>query len=253
MKSIFITGAASGIGKETALLFARNGWFVGLYDLNEDGVKQLSNEIGLDKSCFGQLDVTDAEMYAKAVEYFVTRTDGKMDAIFNCAGIMYMGPFHKLSLAQHKRTYDINVMGVINGIYVSLDALKKAGKSTVVSMSSASAFYGVPDLASYSSSKFAVRGLTEALNIEFEQYGIQVTDLMPLYVNTPMVSSQSYQAASLKTFGSNLTPQMIAGIVWKAVNGNKVHWVPTFKLKFLTMLSRFFPFAERATMKTLGM
>lgn len=252
MKSIFITGAASGIGKETALRFAEEGWFVGLYDLNEEGVKDVSLIVGEDKSCYKSLDVTDPESYREACLHFLSHTDGKMNALFNCAGIMYMGPFESLSLEQHKRTYDVNVFGVINGIYTCLDALKNTADAHIISMCSASAFYGVPDLASYSSSKFAVKGLTEGLNIEFEKHGISVTDLMPLYVNTPMVSTQSYEAASLKTFGANLTPSMIADIVWKAAHGKKVHWVPTFKLKFLTLLARYFPIAERATMKMLG-
>lgn len=252
MKSIFITGAASGIGRETALLFAKRGWKIAAVDMNKEGLESLQKDIGEDGCFISLLDVTRADDYQRVLSSFLEQTNGSLDALFNCAGIMRMGPFEQLTLADHHLTYNVNVLGVINGIHTALDALKRTPNACIVSMCSASAFYGVPDLSSYSSSKFAVRGLTEALNIEFEKYDIRVTDLMPLYVNTPMVSSQSYEAGTLKTFGAKLTAPKIAAIVWQAVHGKKVHWVPTAKLKFLTMISRLFPFAERSVMKAMG-
>lgn len=251
-KSIFVTGAASGIGKATALRFAAEGWYVGVYDKNEAGAAETARQIGEGSCCHGALDVTDGDAYQKAAEHFLHHTQGKLDALFNCAGIMFMGPFESVSLKQHKLTYDINVMGVINGIYVFLDALKNTSGSHIISMCSASAFYGVPDLSSYSSSKFAVKGITESLNIEFEKYGIVVTDLMPLYVNTPMVQTQKVVNGSLKTFGAQLTADGIAEIVWKAAHSSKMHWVPTFRLKFLSAVARFFPMFERPVMKLIS-
>jgi NAD(P)-dependent dehydrogenase (short-subunit alcohol dehydrogenase family) len=251
-KSIFITGAASGIGKATALRFAAEGWFVGLFDKNEAGVAEVAAQIGKGKSCYGGLDVTDPDAYKSAADHFAHHTGGKLDALFNCAGIMFMGPFESVSLKQHKLTYDINIFGVVNGIYHCLDMLKRTPGSHIITMCSASAFYGVPDLSTYSSSKFAVKGLTESLSIEFEKHGITVTDLMPLYVNTPMVQTQSIVNGSLKTFGANLTPDLIADIVWKAVHSKKVHWVPTLKLKVLSQVARYFPFMERTVMKLIS-
>ncbi len=251
-KTIFITGAASGIGRETALLFAERGWFIGLFDLNDEGLKEVASEIGEDRCCYAKLDVTKAESYKTAVAHFLKHTNGSMNALFNCAGIMRMGPFDELTMKDHEITLDINVKGIIVGIDASLDALKATPNSCILSMSSASAFYGVPDLSVYSASKFAVRGLTEALNIEFEKYDIRVTDLMPLYVNTPMISSQTHQAGTLKFFGAKLTTRQIAELAWKAVHGKKVHWIPGGVLKALKVVSRLFPVAERPTMKFLN-
>jgi NADP-dependent 3-hydroxy acid dehydrogenase YdfG len=252
-KSIFITGAASGIGRETALLFAKNGWFVGLYDMNLDGVKKLSEHIGADISCFGSLDVSDPNQYEKAIAHFSSFTDGKMNALFNCAGIMRMGSLDEVSLKDQLLTLRVNVEGIVIGIYSALPLLKNTPGSCILSMSSASALYGVPDLAVYSASKFAVKGLTEALNIELERSGIHVTDIMPLYVNTAMVSAQEHKAGTLDKFGADLTPHLIASYAWKAVNGSKkVHWVPTLKLKVLKGFSRIFPFVERPVMSFLS-
>lgn len=251
-KTIFITGAASGIGKETALLFAKRGWYVGLFDLNTAVLKSMEQEIGAGQCCWRRLDVTDVKEYQAALSLFVTKTGGKMDALFNCAGVMVMGSFEQLTLEDHLRTIDINVKGVVTGTYLSLPYLKKAEKARIVTMGSASAMYGVPDLSTYSASKFAVRGFTESLNLELENAGIVVTDLMPSYVNTPMISSQQVKAGSLKVLGVSATPAEIAETVWKAVHGTKIHWRPTLRLKFLHIMTRLTPFLERPVMKWIS-
>lgn len=247
-QAIFITGAASGIGRETALLFARRGWRIGAADLDEAGLASLAGEIG-DGVRTARLDVRDAAAYADEIKAFGEWTGGRMDALFNCAGIMRMGPFGDVPLQEHVKTVEINVVGVLNGIHLSLDLLKATRGAHVVTMGSASGIYGVPDLSTYSASKFFVRGLTEALNIELERFGIVVTDLMPLYVDTPMVRTQTYRAGSLETFGAKLTPKEIAQLVWNAVHGEKVHWMPGMLLKALSYVGNALPFVSRPTMK----
>ncbi len=248
-QAIWITGAASGIGRETARLFASRGWKVGLIDVNEQGLQAVAQELGPERCFVRKLDVRDGADYQKAVAEFGAWSGGRMDALFNCAGIMKMGPFSSTPLEDHKRTVEINVLGVVNGIYSSLELLKKTPRAHVVSMGSASGIYGVPDLATYSASKFFVRGLTEALNIELSKDDITVTDLMPLYVDTPMVRTQTYRAGSLETFGAKLTPQQIAGVVWKAVHARRVHWVPGALLKTLNYIGGALPFVSKPTMK----
>lgn len=249
-KAIFITGAASGIGRETARLFAERGFAVGLFDLNEKGLAEVAAEIGLPGRVHtGLLDVRDYAAYQEAVAGFGAFSGGRMDALFNCAGIMRMAPFDETPIEDHRLTIEINVLGVVNGIHASLGLLKATRGAHVITMGSASGIYGVPDLATYSASKFFIRGLTEALNLELEKHGVTVTDLMPLYVNTPMVQTQSYQAGSLKTFGARLTPRQIAELVYKAAQGRKVHWVPGLLLKTLNYVGGALPFVSRPTMK----
>jgi len=250
--SIFITGAASGIGRETALLFAERGWRIGLYDVNPAGLEPLRDQIGAARALLGSLDVRDTAAYRERVAEFGQWTGGRLDALFNCAGIMRMGPFGEVPIEEHVRTVEVNVIGVMNGIHASLGLLRATKGSHVLTMGSASGIYGVPDLSSYSASKFFIRGLTEALSLELERDGIVVTDLMPLYVDTPMVRTQTYRAGSLETFGARLTPRQIAELAWKAIHGKKVHWMPGALLKTLNFLGGAFPFVSRPTMKIVN-
>lgn len=251
-RSIFITGAASGIGKETALLFARRGWYVGMFDLNTAVLKSMEQEIGAGQCCWRRLDVTDVKEFKDALNLFSSKTGGRMDALFNCAGVMVMGGFAETPLEEHLRTIDINLKGVVNGTWLSLAYLRKSDDAHVVTMCSASAMYGVPDLAVYSASKFGVKGLTEALNLELKPAGITVTDLMPLYVNTPMIRSQARKAGSLAFLGADTQPDVIAETVWKAVHDDKVHWLPTFRNKFLYTLGKVLPFLQRPVMNWIS-
>jgi NADP-dependent 3-hydroxy acid dehydrogenase YdfG len=248
-RSIFITGAASGIGRETALLFARRGWRVGAVDVDEAGLARLADDLGEERCLTGRLDVRDIAAYRERIAAFGAWTGGRMDALFNCAGIMRMGPFEQVAVEDHVRTVEVNVIGILHGIHAALGLLKATPGSHIISMGSASGFYGVPDLATYSASKFFVRGLTEALNLELERHGVTVTDLMPLYVDTAMVRTQEYRAGSLQTFGARLTPAQIAEIVWKAAHAKKVHWVPGALLKVLRYAGDALPFLSKPTMR----
>jgi NAD(P)-dependent dehydrogenase (short-subunit alcohol dehydrogenase family) len=250
-KTLFVTGAASGIGRETALLFASRGWGIGAYDRDAAGLERLKADLPGADVLAETLDVASIDAYQAAMDRFAVRFS-RLDVLFNCAGVMSMGRFEDVPLEQHLRTVQVNVVGVVNGIAAALPLLKKTPGAHVVSMGSSSAFYGVPELSTYSASKFFVRGLTEALSLEFEKYGIVVTDLMPLYVNTPMISSQAYKAGSVATFGARLTPQEIAELVWKASHRNRVHWVPGLLLKTLSYFGAVLPPASRITMKRVA-
>ena len=225
------------------------GWKVGLFDVDEEGLARVAREAGAGMSLARRLDVRDREEYRAAIAAFGEWSGGRMDALFNCAGIMRMGPFEEMLLDEHARTIEINVLGVTQGIHLALPLLKATPGAHVLSMCSASAVYGVPDLAVYAALKFFVRGLTEALNLELAADGIVVTDLMPLYVDTPMVQSQTYRAGSLETFGAHLTPRQIGELAWKAVHAKRVHWRPGLLLKTLNYLGGAFPFVARPTMK----
>jgi len=249
--SIFITGAGSGIGRATARSFAARGWFVGLYDINAEAVAELAAELG-EGSCHGALDVTDAAAFEAAVAHFGEHTEGRMSALFNCAGIMTMGGVDQVELADQVRTIRVNFEAVVVGIYAALPLLRRTPDAIIVSMSSASAFYGVPDLAVYSASKFAVRGLTEGLSIELERDGIRVADIMPLYVNTPLVTEQKRMLASVDRLGKHHSPEQIAELAWRAVHGQRVHWVAGWRLRLLTLLGRYLPFLERPIMKRVN-
>lgn len=238
-KSIFITGAASGIGRATARLFAGKGWFVGGGDVDDAGLNSLTAEIGSAGCSFHVMDVTDETSVRRAVDAFASQSGGGIDVLFNCAGILAMGPHHEIPLADQKRILDVNVNGMLNAIHAAFDRLRAAPGSRIINMSSASAVYGTPELAVYSAAKFAIRGLTEALNIEFGRMGIHVCDVMAFYVKTPMILDAPVKAGSVARMGVRLEPRDVAAVVWKAAGGRRLH----YRVGWLLTLTVFFNWA----------
>jgi len=248
-KSIFVTGAASGIGKATAHLFGRRGYRVGCYDVDVEGARAVSTAIL--GSTHGRIDVTSEESWKTAIADFAASSAERLDVLFNCAGILRMGRFEEISPAECRKQLDVNVMGVVLGIQTCLPLLERA-RGVVVNMSSASAVYGQPELAVYSASKFAVRALTEALDIELRDRGVRVTDVMPGYVDTPMVSSQTHRARTLDKMGVKLTPERIADIVWEAAHGTKLHWIPQMDVSVMQRLGGLVPELGRVVMRRMA-
>jgi NADP-dependent 3-hydroxy acid dehydrogenase YdfG len=223
-KSIFITGAAAGIGAETARLFARNGWRVGASDVNEAALGALQDELGADCVSVHVADVRDRRAIEAALGGFTARTGGRLDALFANAGVLFMGPDETITPAQKDLLVDVNVKGVIHTVDAGFPFLAQTPGAHVVAMASTSAEYGSPQHAVYSATKFFVRGLTEALNIEYRERGIQVSAVYVAYVQTGMVFDAEVKPASIERLGVKITPQRVAATVWKAVHGNRVHW-----------------------------
>ncbi len=252
--SIFITGAAAGIGRETARLFSSRGWRVGAYDVDRAGLQTLQAECSGDLTV-GALDVVDAEACKATVAEFAAVGGGRLDVMFNNAGILSVGHFEEIDVRRHHAIVDINLKGVINGCLAALPHLRATPDSRVISMSSASAIYGSPDYASYSASKFAVRGLTEALDIEWSRYGIRVMDILPLFVKTAMVT-EIEQPISIGRLGIRLSAQDIAQTVWRAAHWSawrRVHWYPGAQTRLMSLANAMSPaLLNRATVKTLS-
>ncbi|KQB87068.1 SDR family oxidoreductase [Corynebacterium lowii] len=208
-RSVFISGAARGIGRSTALHLARRGWTVGVYDILDDFGWITTENLGPGTIHHGYLDVTDPESWTKALEDFTSHTGGRLDALVNNAGVLHGGPFVEGgSYEKDSALVDVNVKGVFNGARAAYPYLKATPDSTLLNLASASAIYGTPDLAVYSASKFAVRGLTEALNVEWEPEGIKVRALWPLFVKTNLLDD--FSATSTKRLGVRLKADDVA-------------------------------------------
>ena len=240
-QTIFITGAAAGIGRETALLFSSKGWYVGLYDIDKTGLDDLSNQIGSDRCCAGFMDVRDPESVKSSFAHFANHTGGKLHILFNNAGIIYAGDIDAISLEAHKRLIDINVWGVINCTVQAIPYLKNSSPARIINMSSASALYGHPYLTSYAASKMAVRSITEGLDIGLSKHGIKVCDLMPLWVNTNLAEDAASQWKGLTMDEVKITTNTVAKTVWKAAHSNKLHWLVGAKTKFYNTLGKILP------------
>ncbi|MBX3508011.1 SDR family oxidoreductase [Parvibaculum sp.] len=223
-KSIFITGAASGMGLETARLFAGKGWFVGGYDVNGVGLVALEKELGPDNCIVRKLDVTDKEAYDAAVADFGEATGGKMDILFNNAGIGAGGLFADMNFEDNLRVVQVNFIGVLNGIHAALPLLKATANSLCFTTSSSSATYGMPGIAVYSATKHAVKGLTEALSIEFRLIGVRAADVLPGLIDTPILPAGAVANAPKEGMFRAIPPVEVAKVVWEAYGSDKLHW-----------------------------
>lgn len=200
MQNILISGAASGIGAASARLFHRRGRRVGLLDIDAEALRGLAAE--LPGAWQSAVDVSEPDAVGEALAQFCA--DGRLRLLFNCAGILRFGRFEEVALEDHARLLAINLQGVLNCCHAAFPFLRATPQAQVLNMGSASGLYGVPEMAVYSASKFAVRGLTEALELEWRRHGIRVADLMPPFVRTPMVAGQTYRPPVLRRLGLRL-------------------------------------------------
>ncbi|MAP95001.1 MAG: short-chain dehydrogenase [Ponticaulis sp.] len=255
-KSIFITGAASGIGAETARLFANRGWFIGLYDINETGLADMQEEIGPDNCITGNLDVRDRKQWHAAVASFADATEKRMNVLFNNAGIAETGWFEDIRPEMADAIVDINLKGVINGVYACLPLLKETAGARIVNTASSAGLAGTPRLSVYSATKFAVRGLTESLNLELADEDIYVTSLTPWFIDTPILDSGAVAGAnrsgkdSLLDNGVPVYPvSMAAERAWEAAHGRATHYLVGKAAQRMSFASRFLPGSVRKRLR----
>ncbi|MBJ7275923.1 SDR family oxidoreductase [Marinobacter salarius] len=238
---IFITGAAAGIGQETARLFASKGWFVGAADRDEAALASLESELGDERCSTHIMDVVDETSVRQGLADFASRTGGRLRLLHNNAGILKVGPFEKINLAAHRAVVEVNVIGLMTVLHGAFPYLKATPGAQVVNMSSASAAYGIPDFASYSASKHAVRAMTEALDIEWEPHDIRVCDLMPPFVNTGMVQQNEQGSRLFERLGVNLTPGVVAAQVWAQVEQPRLHRPVSMQFRALWPIAKSAP------------
>ncbi|BBP59476.1 SDR family oxidoreductase [Pseudomonas sp. St316] len=244
--AIFITGAASGIGRACAELFARNGWFVGLYDVDSEGAAAVAATLGEGNAISGALDVSDPTAWKQALADFWTQSGQRLDVLLNNAGILTSGQFQAVPLPRHHAMLDVNVRGMITGCHSAFPYLQGTPSSHVINMASATAIYGQPELATYSASKFAVRGFTEGLDLEWSKFGIRVSDIWPSFVKTAMAHDYG-RIPSAKFLGIRLTPADVASTVWVCATDKqrmrKTHWTVGLQAWLLSLATRLAPSA----------
>ena len=246
-KAIFITGGGSGIGRATARHFAAQGWFVGIADVNAQGIDETAALLPDGASSRHVMDVRDRDQWRAALADFAAASGGRLDVLFNNAGIGTGGQLIDMPPEEADRLIAINFGGVVNGIYAALPLLRATPGATILNTGSASGFYGVGGLAIYSATKFAVRGLTEALDIEFAKHGIEVRSLMPGFIDAPrldQVSADSNEPARnrLSANGYEIVPvERVAEAAWDAVHGDRVHVTVGKMAKRLARIARWFP------------
>lgn len=246
-RAIFITGGASGIGLAAAKRFAKEGWFVGLADINAAGLKAALDAIGRDKGATYLLDVRDRAAWDDALSVFAVAGGGRLDALLNNAGIAATGNLDQQSEDDVARQLDINLKGVINGARAAIPYLKQTPGSQLVNVASCAGLYGAPGMAVYCATKFAVRGLSQALEAELAPFGVAVKCIMPWFVETAILDvaapgsneslGQSLRAGGVKVY----TVEDSTNVIWNALHSKEREHIVGGKGKQLAFLTRFFP------------
>jgi NAD(P)-dependent dehydrogenase (short-subunit alcohol dehydrogenase family) len=245
-KSIFITGAGSGIGRASAKLFAERGWYVGLYDQNSAGIEETSALLPHDSFTSGLFDVRDRHGWSNAIAQFGDVTAGKMHVLFNNAGIARAGRLEDVTPEESDLVLDVNIKGVMNGIYAALPLLEATPGSRVINTASTAGLVGAPMLSAYTASKFAVRGLSEALDAEFSLKGIRVVALCPWFIETPILNSGASANANetMRASAEKMTVypvEMAAEGTWTAAHTDDVIVTVGKKAANARFMSRLFP------------
>ena len=231
-KVAVVTGAGSGIGQALAIELGRSGASVAISDVNTEGLAETEERlkaIGAPVKA-DRLDVTEREafeLYADSVvEHF-----GKVNQIYNNAGIAYVGDVEVTPFKDIERVMDVDYWGVVNGTKVFLPHLIASGDGHVINVSSLFGIFSVPGQAAYNSAKFAVRGFTEALRQEMQLAGhpVKVTTVHPGGIKTGIMrhatAAEGVDKEGLtKTFDkrlANTTPQDAAREIMTAVRKDK--------------------------------
>jgi len=258
-KAIFITGGGSGIGRAIAEYFAGRGWFVGLGDIDAAGMQETQARIGNGFTFAHKFDVRDRAAWDTALAAFSTAAGGRIDVLANNAGIPLGGSLDTNTVEEIERCLDINLKGVLFGAQAALPHLKKtAPGSCLLNTASAAGIYGTGGASVYSATKFGVRGITEALDAEWAEHGINVRDLMPGFIDTPLLD-HSPNAGSNEAIRSRVTeagleitpPLAVAQAAWDAVHGDKLHNLVGKTAKRLAFGARWMPGKVRKQARSL--
>ena len=235
-KFMFITGGASGMGKATVKFFIYKGWSVWFYDINEENLEILSKEIKSTNLICKKLDVTNKTDFEQCIKEFSQFSNGKLDILFNNAGIAEGGFFEDQSYENHLKVININFIGVINGIYSSVELLKSTPNSLCLSTSSSTGVIGLPMTSVYSASKHAVKVLTESLSAEFSRFGTRVSDILPGVIDTPLIGEEIRVNLPSEGMWRLISSEEIAKTVLRAYEENRIHWYVPEDLEDLEML-----------------
>lgn len=196
-KVAIVTGAARGMGACTARLFVEEGAVVVLGDVLDEQGQALAQELG-DNAHYLHLDVSQEADWSKAVA--LAESLGSLQVLVNNAAILYAASIADTSAADYRRVVDVNQVGAFLGIRAVMEPMKRAGKGSIINISSIDGFQAKNDLSAYASTKWALRGLSKAAAIELGRFGIRVNTVHPGGVNTVMGNAAADSEESLNQF-----------------------------------------------------
>ncbi|VTS02948.1 short-chain dehydrogenase : Short-chain dehydrogenase/reductase SDR OS=Chthoniobacter flavus Ellin428 GN=CfE428DRAFT_1719 PE=4 SV=1: adh_short [Gemmata massiliana] len=187
-KVALVTGGTSGIGKVTAIAFAKEGAKVVISGRREKEGSAVIEEIQKagGTAIFVQADVAKEADVKRLVEETVAKF-GRLDVAFNNAGVESMGPVTEVTEAEYRRVFDINVWGVLASMKYEVPAMLKTGGGAIINTSSIAGHIGMGGVSVYIATKHAVEGLTKSVALEYAKQGIRVTAVAPAAIVTDMI------------------------------------------------------------------
>lgn len=268
-KVAVVTGAASGIGRSTAIELAQRGCHVALVDIDEKGLSETNARISADKPATSvravafEVDVSDAASVDELADDVVGEF-GAVHIVINNAGINVTAPFEAHSLDDFRRVFDVNLWGVIHGCKTFLPHLRNVDQGHIVNVSSGFGIVAVAGQSAYCASKFAVRGLTESLYEELSNTSIGVTGIYPGCIDTNIIAEADihYDADVVAEIGDYFTrhgcqPEKVGRCIVDAILEDKHRVLVTAEARFFDWVRRLAPtvgnrLANRAMTHIIG-
>lgn len=203
-KTAFITGAASGIGRALAKALAARGAMVCVSDIDGTGAQRVAAECG-NGATWLTLDVCDAAAVRTAITQFA-RKCGRLDYLFNNAGIGMGGETHEIPLEAWHRVVDINIWGVVHGVQAAYPLMREQGFGHIVNTASMAGLGPAPLLTPYALTKHAVVGLSASLRVEAAPFGVRVSVLCPGVIETPILRCETSLGVRRHLVAARLAP-----------------------------------------------
>jgi NAD(P)-dependent dehydrogenase (short-subunit alcohol dehydrogenase family) len=250
-RRVFVTGAASGIGRATALAAAAQGAAVFLTDIDAAGLARTVAAIEAGGGRVAHTEAADVTDYTaiKAMAKEIHARFGSMDVLMNVAGIAIWGTVENLEHRQWQKTIDVNLMGPIHVIESFVPAMIAAGRGGhIVNVSSAAGLIGIPWHAAYSASKFGIRGVSEVLRFDLRRHGIGVSVVCPGAVDTGL--TETIEIAGVDTSGRQFrrlqgrfkkhaaTPDQAAAAILRGVRRNRYLVYTSWDIRAIHQLQR---------------
>lgn len=180
-KTIIVTGAASGIGRGTALRLLKEGATVAAMDLSAGNLDTLTEEVApadRDRLLLAEVNIADENSVSGAVADVIERA-GRLDAIVNAAGILYADHTHEMTLDRWNRLMQVNLTGTFLMVRETLPHLLKSPSSVIINFASTSAFFAHPYMAAYAATKGAIAALTHSVALEYAKQGLRAVNVVP--------------------------------------------------------------------------
>eukprot|EP01062_Namystynia_karyoxenos_P018867 TRINITY_DN17027_c0_g1_i1.p1 TRINITY_DN17027_c0_g1~~TRINITY_DN17027_c0_g1_i1.p1 ORF type:complete len:358 (+),score=93.84 TRINITY_DN17027_c0_g1_i1:78-1076(+) len=228
-RSVLVTGAATGLGRELALAFGRQGARVILWDIDAEGMAETFRQLGPAAALAQRVDVSDRRAVYAAAEEALRSCGGRVDCVVNNAGILGGRPLLEADDDRVHKVFEVNALALFWTTKAFLPAMIKAGDGHIVTVASGAALVGVPNSADYSASKHAARGFNESLRQELQKHGVRgvrTLCVFPGIIETAM--AKGYKLPGVPV----LRPASVAEKVVESVRAGDYH----LYLPFATLL-----------------